>query len=440
MMYEKNESIDEIILTPLRSFSTKYFILVTILVGIVAVGALAWFFQLQNGLGVTGLNNRVFWGMYISNFIFFIGISYSGTLISAVLRLTQAGWRTPLTRMAEVITVVGIIVGFSMIVIDIGKPERILLVPFGGRLQSPLFWDFISVSTYLTGSLIFLYIPLIPDIAYLRDKFSGTLRGKLYTILALGWNGNKAQKKKLVRSISIMTIILVPIAITCHTVIAFIFAVTFRVGWHSTIFGPYFVIGAVYSGIAAIIIAVGVLRKIYHFESLITYKQFRNLGYLLFVFFLMYLYFTITEYFTSFYRGALEDMELLGALFLGSYALYFWLFIVLGMIVPGIMILVASIKYESEYAVWTMVAASMLVVGGMWLKRFIIVVPALARPFVLQSWTIYNPSPVEWAITIAASAGFILFYAIFAKLFPLISLWEMHEEEEAKALEDSKKY
>ncbi|OLS22445.1 MAG: hypothetical protein HeimC3_30780 [Candidatus Heimdallarchaeota archaeon LC_3] len=434
-MYEKNESIDDIVLKPLTSFSTKYIILVTILVGIIGVGAIAWFYQLQGGLGVTGLNDRVFWGLYISNFIFFIGISYSGTLISAVLRLTQAGWRTPLTRMAEIITVVGILVGFSMILIDIGKPERILLVPFSGRLQSPLFWDFISVSTYLAGSLIFLYIPLIPDIAFLRDKFRGTLRGNLYTILALGWNGNKEQKRKLVKSISIMTIILVPIAITCHTVIAFIFAVTYRVGWHSTIFGPYFVIGAIYSGIAAIIIAVGILRKIYHFESLITYRQFRNLGYLLFVFFLMYLYFTITEYFTSFYRGGLEDMELLGALFLGEYSLYFWIFIVLGMVVPGIMVLVASIKYESEYAVWAMVIASMLVVGGMWLKRFIIVVPALARPFVLQEWTIYNPSPVEWAITIAAAAGFILFYAVFAKLFPLISLWEMHEEEEKKARE-----
>ena len=149
-MYEKNETMEEIILEPLRSFSTKYIILVTILVGIIGVGAIAWFYQLQGGLGVTGLSDRVFWGMYISNFIFFIGISYSGTLISAVLRLTQAGWRTPLTRMAEVITVVGILIGFSMIIIDIGKPERILLVPFAGRLQSPLFWDFISVSTYFT--------------------------------------------------------------------------------------------------------------------------------------------------------------------------------------------------------------------------------------------------------------------------------------------------
>ncbi|MFW9929022.1 MAG: NrfD/PsrC family molybdoenzyme membrane anchor subunit [Candidatus Thorarchaeota archaeon] len=451
-MYEEKETLNkefdtiDIILRPLNSFSLKYLLIVILLVIIIAIGAFAWFFQLDNGLGVTGLNERVFWGMYISNFIFFIGISYSGTLISAVLRLTQAEWRTPLTRMAEIITVVGILVGFSMIFIDLGKPDRILFVPFSLRLQSPLFWDFLSVSTYLTGSAIFLYLPLIPDIAFLRDKFKNlpqetessikrfwfTFRGKLYSILAMGWSGNEQQKRKLTRSISIMTIILVPIAISCHTVIAFIFAMTWRVGWHSTIFGPYFVIAAIYSGIAAIIIAVGILRKVYHFEKIITYREFRNLGYLLFVFFLMYLYFTITEYFTSIYRGANDDVELVEALLLGAYAPHFWIFVIFGMVVPGILNLIACMRYKKESSVWLLIIASLLVVGGMWLKRFIIVVPALARPFVEQTWTIYNPSPVEWAITIAASAGFILFYSIFAKLFPLVSLWEMEEKGEKK--------
>ncbi|HKZ43173.1 MAG TPA: NrfD/PsrC family molybdoenzyme membrane anchor subunit, partial [Candidatus Hodarchaeales archaeon] len=232
----------------------------------------------------------------------------------------------------------------------------------------------------------------------------------------------------LTRSISILTIILVPIAISAHTVIAFIFAMTWRVGWHSTIFGPYFVIGAIYSGIAAIIIAVGLIRRIYHFEELITPRQFRNLAYLLFVFFLMYLYFTITEYFTSIYRGAAEDVQLLEALFLGDYSLAFWSFIILGMVVPGIMILVAAIKYNNEKSIWVMMIASALVVGGMWLKRYIIVVPALSRPFVEQAWTPYAPTWVEIAITIAAASGFVLFYAIFAKLFPLVALWEMFEQ------------
>ncbi|MHA1991774.1 MAG: NrfD/PsrC family molybdoenzyme membrane anchor subunit [Candidatus Hodarchaeales archaeon] len=441
-MYDRKDSVEDIILKPLNSFSKKYFIILISLIVIIAGGAFAWLYQLQEGLGVTGLSNRVFWGVYIGNFIFFIGISYSGTLISAVLRLTQAGWRKPLTRMSEVITVVGIIVGFSMIFIDLGRPDRILLVPFAGRLQSPLFWDFISVATYLVGSIIFLYLPLIPDIAFLRDKYKNNpletenrikkiwffLRGIIYKVLAMGWKGNKSQKRKLERNISIMTIILVPIAISAHTVIAFIFAMTWRVGWHSTIFGPYFVIGAIFSGIAAIIIAVGLLRKIYHFESLITYKEFRNLGFLLFVFFLMYSYFTVTEYFTSLYRGATEDIELVEALLLGNYAVHFWVFVIFGLIIPGIMILIASIKYESEKAIWVMMIASALVVGGMWLKRFIIVVPSLARPFVFQEWTIYTPTWVEWAITIAAAAGFVLFYSVFAKLFPLISLWELEEE------------
>ena len=433
-MFSDQNHIQQIVLNPISTISKKYVILVLLLLGIISFGAYAWLVQLENGLGVTGLSERVFWGVYISNFIFFIGISYSGTLVSAVLRLTQAEWRTSLTRISEVITVVGILVGFSMIFIDMGKPERVLIVPLSGRLQSPLFWDFLSVTSYLVGSMIFLYLPLIPDIALLRDLYGrrsgivSRIRYGIYLILAAGWHGSKEQSRRLTRSISILTIILVPIAISAHTVIAFIFAMTWRVGWHSTIFGPYFVIGAIYSGIAAIIIAVGLIRRIYHFEELITPRQFRNLAYLLFVFFLMYLYFTITEYFTSIYRGAAEDVQLLEALFLGDYSLAFWSFIILGMVVPGIMILVAAIKYNNEKSIWVMMIASALVVGGMWLKRYIIVVPALSRPFVEQAWTPYAPTWVEIAITIAAASGFVLFYAIFAKLFPLVALWEMFEQ------------
>ncbi|HKZ42437.1 MAG TPA: NrfD/PsrC family molybdoenzyme membrane anchor subunit, partial [Candidatus Hodarchaeales archaeon] len=208
-MFSDQNHIQQIVLNPISTISKKYVILVLLLLGIISFGAYAWLVQLENGLGVTGLSERVFWGVYISNFIFFIGISYSGTLVSAVLRLTQAEWRTSLTRISEVITVVGILVGFSMIFIDMGKPERVLIVPLSGRLQSPLFWDFLSVTSYLVGSMIFLYLPLIPDIALLRDLYGrrsgivSRIRYGIYLILAAGWHGSKEQSRRLTRSISI---------------------------------------------------------------------------------------------------------------------------------------------------------------------------------------------------------------------------------------------
>ncbi|OLS20775.1 MAG: hypothetical protein HeimC2_35940 [Candidatus Heimdallarchaeota archaeon LC_2] len=437
-MSNESKRIQDELLAPMLTTSRAYWVTIWISLGFVMLGIIAWIYQVVEGLGVTGLSHRVFWGIYISNFIFFIGISYSGTLISAVLRLTNAGWRTPLTRMAEQITVIGIIVGFSMILFDMGRPGRLFLVPYASRLQSPLFWDMLSVSTYLMGSLLFFFLPLIPDMAILRDYFSeidqpsrfNRIRTKFYTMCALGWKGTPSQKKALDKAIGFMSVILIPIAILCHTVIAFIFAMTWRVGWHSTIFGPYFVVAAIFSGTAAIIIVMTVMRKIYNLEEYITQKHYRNMSYVLFLLLGGYLYFTITEYFTTAYRANIHDMELLEEMFYGRYAVYFWFFIVIGMMIPGILLLIGSWKYESDKSIPLIFSAAVMIVVGMWVKRYIIIVPALARPYVEQEWSTYSPTWVEWVITAGGVAGFVLAFAVFAKLFPLISIWEIQEEYE----------
>lgn len=425
------------LLKPIFSVSRGYLILVVVSLTLIVAGLSAWIYQLVFGLGVTGLNQRVFWGIYISNFIFFIGISYSGTLISAVLRILNAEWRTPLTRMAEQITVIGIIVGFAFIIIDMGRPDRLIFVPYASRLQSPLFWDMMSVSTYLVGSIIFFFLPLIPDMAILRDyvkeKEGYGFRKKFYTILSLGYKGTEKQKHSLEKAMNYMSIVLIPIAIMSHTVIAFIFAMTWRVGWHSTIFGPYFVVAAIFSGTAAIIMVMTILRKVYKLEKYITYNHFRNMGYTLIVLLITYFYFTFTEYFTAIYRGAVHDVELLYEMFFGIYAWYFWFFIVLGMIVPLLLLLISVRNINSEKSVVRIFIASTLVVIGMWVKRYIIIIPALARPFVAEEWTIYKPTIIEWVITLAGVATFVLAFAIFAKLFPIISLWEIEEEIEKEA-------
>ncbi|MHA2233298.1 MAG: NrfD/PsrC family molybdoenzyme membrane anchor subunit, partial [Candidatus Hodarchaeales archaeon] len=265
-------------------------------------GAYAYWYQLEHGLGTTGLSHRVFWGLYLTNFVFFIGISHAGTLISAILRVTEAEWRRPVTRMAEAITLMALLVGAAQVLIDMGKPDRVWIVVVQGRLSSPIFWDFISISTYITGSALFLYLAMIPDLAILREKFKErgrfNMRKHLYRIMALGWQDSPAQRKRLDKSMTIIAILIIPVAVSVHTVVSWVFAMTWRVGWHSSIFGPYFVVGAIFSGIAAILLAMAIFRKIYHLEEIIEPRLFRNLGLMLLTFVGIYAYFTIAEYMT----------------------------------------------------------------------------------------------------------------------------------------------
>ncbi|MFW9917608.1 MAG: NrfD/PsrC family molybdoenzyme membrane anchor subunit [Candidatus Thorarchaeota archaeon] len=432
-MSDERERIENIVLDPVMNVGRKFYIFIAAMSIFVIFGAVAFFWQLAHGLGVTGLNERVFWGIYITNFVFFIGISHAGTLISAILRVTQAEWRRPLTRMAEAITLIALIIGTAQVIIDLGRPDRVWLVMVQGRLMSPIFWDFISLTTYIAGSALFLYVAMIPDIALLRDKFNEkdgfSIRKYLYRILALKWQGSPAQQERLDKSLTIIAVLIIPVAVSVHTVVSWIFAMTWRVGWHSTIFGPYFVVGAIFSGIAALLVAMFSFRRIYHLETIIDQRLFRNLGLLLLTFVGIYFYFTFSEYLTSVYRGAKSDIDLIEELIFGQYAWLFWIFVMIGMVIPGFLLTISCWKYESEKAVWTTFSAAAMVVFAMWVKRFVIIVPSLSRPYVFANWTPYFPTWVEWAITMGSLAAFLLVYAIFSRLFPIISIWELFEEE-----------
>ena len=290
---------DASLISPITQTTWKFYLTSVILLTIAGWGFYAWFTQLRYGLGVTGLNRPVYWGFYITNFVFFIGISHAGTLISAILRLCQAEWRRAITRSAEVITVMVLFFGVGNIIVDMGRPDRLLNILFHGRLESPLLWDVISVSIYLTGSTIYLYLPLIPDIALLRDKVKRF--HWFYRILALGWSGTEKQWHRLEKAISIMAVAVIPIAVSVHTVVSWVFAMTIQPMWHSTIFGPYFVAGAIFSGIAALIIAMAVIRRVYHLEGYLKPVHFNNLGILLLVMTLLWFYFTFAEFLTTYY-------------------------------------------------------------------------------------------------------------------------------------------
>jgi len=413
------------ILKPILQTSKKFYAVVFILVVIILIGVFAWILQLKKGLGITGLNHPIFWGFYITNFVFFIGISHAGTLISAILRLAHAEWRRAITRSAEVITVLVLFFGVFNIVTDLGQPGRMFKVFTDGKLGSPLLWDVVSISIYLTASAIYLYLPLIPDLALMRDKLRSKTKRLFYGIFALNWKGTEKQWTILEKAISIMAVIVIPVAISVHTVVSYVFAMTIQPMWHSTIFGPYFVTGAIFSGIAALIIAMYYIRRSYHLEDYLKPVHFNNLGLLMLVMSLLWFYFTFTENLTAFYGAEPAHLAVFWSKFTGAYAPYFWTMVGCCFVIP----LVILSNRRTRTVTGTMIV-SIFVIIGMWLERFTIVLPTLINPRLPYEQGMYHPTWIEFAVTAGCFAAFILLYMLFTKFFPIISIWEVKEGRE----------
>ncbi len=410
------------VLAPIFATSWRFYAVVAGLLAIMATGGFFWSRQLRDGLSVAGMNQPVFWGLYITNYIFFIGISHAGTLISAILRLTGAEWRRPITRIAEVITVIALIMGSSNILFHLGRPELILTPFLTPQFLSPLIWDVCAISLYLNGSIIYLYLPLIPDLALLRDR-SPRFR-PLYRVLALGWEGTPRQHALLEKAISFMAVAIIPIAVSVHTVVSWTLAMTLVPMWHTAIFGPYFVVGAIFSGIAALIVAMAILRKAFHLEAFFTPLSFTNLGLLLITMSCLWAYFTLAEHLTAWYGHEHAEMAVLDSRLTGAFAPYFWTMVIACFVVP-----LAILSFRKTRTITGSVVASVSVLVGMWLERFVIVVSSASHPRSQQMWDLgtYSPSTVEMAVTAAQFAAFVLMYALFAKLFPLVSIWEIKE-------------
>lgn len=434
------DRLERTALAPLTRTGKGYYIFVGLLLAVIGAGVYAYFTQLQRGLAVTGMaptGNKSMYGLYIVNFVFFIGISHAGTLISAILRVFNAGWRTPVTRMAEFITVVALSVGALMPIIDMGRPDRVLNMFQYGRWQSPVMWDLLAITTYLAASLIYLYLPLIPDMALARDRLSGVaspLKMLWFRVLSAGWFGRQDQKRRLNMTIGLMMILIIPIAVSVHTVVSWIFGMTLRVGWDSPMFGVYFVTGAIFSGTAAIILVMFVLRKVYHLEEFITKKHFLNLGYMLAGLSMLMMYFNLSEYLTVGYKmtgGALEAGEAfyLSQIFTGKFAPLFWFYAIGGLVTPALIIL-----FPKTRNVPGVLVAAVLVNVAMWFERFIIVVGSTRVPQMpYPNPAEYMPTWVELTITAAAFALFALVIAIFVKLVPVLSVWELREQLEEQA-------
>jgi molybdopterin-containing oxidoreductase family membrane subunit len=409
-----------------------FYLAVALLLIVFFFGVFQYVNQLRSGLAVTGMNQPVAWGFYIINFVFFIGISHAGTLISAILRLNNAEWRRPITRMAEVITAIVLVIGGLHPILDLGRPDRMLNIVMWGRLQSPLLWDVMCITAYLAASTVYLYVPLIPDIAMLRDR--GTRPRWLYEFMSWNWQGTPRQKEVLQRAMNLLMILVIPVAVSVHTVISYIFAMTLEPGWHSTIFGPYFVTGAIFSGIAALLLVMIVFRKVYRLERYLKPVHFANLSKLLLVMAAVWFYLTFSEYITGFFGREPPELAVMMYKLTGPYAFPFWLMVFLNFVVP-----VSLLSRQRTRTIPVILFVSICVVIGMWLERLIIVVPSLSVPSVDFPSHPYWPSLTEISIFASAIAAFCLGFMLFAKFFPLISVWEIEEGRELAIRETSER-
>jgi Ni/Fe-hydrogenase subunit HybB-like protein len=404
---------------------------------ICAIGVFAYYRQIRYGLVVTNMRDYVSWGIYISNFVFFVAISLVGSLITAVLRLANVKWSTPLTRIAEIIAVSAIIFASIIIVVDMGRPERFTNLALHPRIQSPIMWDVVVIATYFVISMLLLYLPLLPDLQILNKnkiKNSG-FQNRLYRFLGSFWKGGDEQFKISNRSILILCITIIPVAFTIHTVTSWLFATTYRPGWDSTNFGAYFISGAFLVGGGAVVVAMYLFRKHYQLEEYITAKHFDMMGKVVVLLALIYLYFNVNEYLVPAFKMKKSEEAHLGALFGGRFALLFWFCILVGMIFPMFILL-----FKKGRKPFPAFVAGVMVVIGAWFKRYLIVTPTLLHPFlpmsnVPESYKHYFPSWEEWAIAMGSLAGALLVITIFARLFPIIpiheTVMERNEENES---------
>ncbi|HEV2493818.1 MAG TPA: NrfD/PsrC family molybdoenzyme membrane anchor subunit [Terriglobia bacterium] len=438
------KSVDQInddLLRPVVHTSGRFWVAVALLGSVVLAAVGAFSYQVWEGIGVWGIDRPVFWAFDITNFVFWIGISHAGTLISAILRLANATWRRPVTRCAEVITVFALMIGGMFPIIHLGRPWLFFwLVPYPSERQiwpqfrSPLAWDFFAIGTYLTGSIIFLLLPIIPDWALVRDKTTGWRR-RLYRVVSLGWRGTPRQWHRLETAMHIMAVAIIPVAVSVHTIVSWDFAMAPVPMWHSTIFGPYFVAGAIFSGIAGLLLAMAFLRKLLHLEEYLLPIHFDNLGKLLLMMSLLWFYFVFAERLTTWYGNEPAEMAVFWTTQRGSFAPLFWAMVFCNFLIPFPLLAITKIRRT----ITGVVVASSTIVVGMWLERFLIIVPSISHKYLPYTYGHYRPTWVEITILAGTFAAIALLYVLFSKFVPIISIWELkiggHQKPAVRAAE-----
>ncbi len=406
---------------------------VTILGLIVLTAAIVIGVMINRGLGITNLNRPVVWGFFITNFVFWIGISHAGVMLSAILRLAKAEWRRPATRAAEVLTIFSLMTAMSMPIIHTGRPWRILYWAFPydfargiwPNIRTPLIWDPSAILTYLTSSSLFVLIALIPDFAVLRDRTTG-ITHQIYSMLSLGWQGNPRQWKLQIISGVLLSALILPVFVSVHSIVSWDFGMAMAVkSWHSTIFAPYFVVGAVHSGVSAVAFVLILLRWGYGWQAYIRHEHIDALGRLLIVVATGWFYFFAMEVIFGIYGREADEIAVRSLQFT-QWPVSAWsmVFVITTYFLP------VSI-WLSRYCrrnLWIMSIACISVNIGMWLERFLIIVPGLANRQVFTfSWNMYAPSIPEIIIVTATFALVAMLMLLFSRAIPLVPLYDIKE-------------
>ncbi len=423
-----DSEINQAVLQPMFRTGKGFWVLVTILSLVVIWGLYAWGYLIYWGIGVTGKNRPVYWTLFITTFVFWVGISHAGTMISAVLRLLKADWRRPITRGAEAMTAFALMMAALYPLIHLGRVWKFYwMIPYpNNRLmwpnfQSPLMWDLVAIFTYLIGSSLYLYLALIPDMAMARDH-TDSWRYKLYRVLALGWRGTEAEWHKLHRALGIFSIAIIPIFLSVHSIVSWDFAVTIQPRWHSTIFAPYFVIGAVYSGLSALASILVVVRRGMRLQEFLRAEHFDSLGKLVMVAGMAWVYFWFAGFIVEWYGNEPVVRELIREEVIGHLAPFFYLQMSANLI-PIVLLVFKRVRTTPVL----LLAATLLVNVGMFTERALIVIGSLQRNDLPFNWGIYRPTWVEVSIVAMTFAGFALLYTLFSRIIPFVPVWEIKE-------------
>ncbi len=400
---------------------------------------LAVSYLLVKGVGIWGINIPVGWGFAIINFVWWIGIGHAGTLISAILLLLHQKWRTSINRFAEAMTIFAVACAGTFPLLHMGRPWLAFwLMPYPNpmwmwpQFRSPLVWDVFAVSTYATVSLLFWFVGMIPDLATLRDRAKNRAAQVIYGVLAMGWRGSAVHWSRYETASLLLAGLATPLVISVHTVVSFDFAIAQVPGWHTTIFPPYFVAGAIYAGFAMVLTLSIPIRKFYQLEGFITMRHLDNMAKVMLATGLIVAYGYMMETFTAFYSGNQFDRFMITNRMTGPYAIVYWSLILCNIAVPQ-----ALWSSRVRRSVPALFGIAMVVNVGMWLERFVIVVISLHRDFLPSSWGMYIPTRWDWATYVGTIGLFLTLFYLFIRFLPMISIFEMRmlveETKEGKA-------
>ncbi len=416
------------IIRPLLRPTALWLLAMAIVVGMMVWGGFAWYQQITMGMGVAGITHPVMWGVYIVTFVFWIGIGHAGTLISAILFLVYSRWRTGVYRASEAMTVFAVMTALLFPVLHLGRCwQAYWFFPYPNQRQlwmnfkSPLMWDVFAISTYFTVSAVFFYVGLVPDIAIFRDHSKGLIR-KVYGAMALGWHGTDRQWHHYMAAYGFFAAFAAPLVLSVHSVVSWDFAMAPTAGWHSTIFPPYFVAGAIFSGCAMVISLLMPMTYLFKWEPYVNLWHFENLAKMCLLTSGILTYAYGMEYFIAWYSQNPYEWAIFSWRATGDYAWAFWLMVFCNCVAP-------LVWYSKKMRTnpWSLFIVAAIINVGMWLERFNIVISSTAHNFDPQTWALYSPTWVEVGVLIGSAGWFGTWFLLFCKTFPAVAITEIKE-------------